>query len=78
MEGNDSFEDYDEQLSNHLSKIEGLGSSKLLMNVSVGYLYTFVLVLYRVYEHMDIVKFSIKNLIMYNSHPPKLDHGVKS
>lgn len=42
MEGNDSFEDYDEQLSNHLSKIGGLGSSKLLMNVSVGYLYTYL------------------------------------
>lgn len=42
MEGNDSFEDYDEQLSNHLSKIEGLGSLKLLMSFSVGYLYTYL------------------------------------
>lgn len=41
MEGNDSFEDYDEQLSNHLSKIEVLGSLKLLLNVSVGYMYTY-------------------------------------
>lgn len=78
MEGNDSFEDYDEQLFNYLSKIEGLGSLKFLMNVSVGYLYIFVLVLYRVYEYMDIVKFFIKNLIMYNLYFLKLDYGVKS